>query len=446
MSNQKEESMISRTSVFTISLIAFIAGLIIGLVVLGWWVWPVQWQGGGLEVLKIESQTDYLRAAIDSYTLNPDAQLARTRFDSLGANKGLILREIYLDSGKQYPPEIEAFATTVGGQEFLQEKAVEPATTPAASAPVSNWIADRPLWMTLCLSGLLVFFLALAILLIIIRSNRKKKQAHASEEIAINPQAAPEVEEAVIFSESNIPEDEPRQIQDADIPDWLKAPTEAIAPIPDQAVEEALEVELSEQDIDDIASNFPFGNFTNSKTEITQSSPAPELDFQNSSESLLETDDGSFRDQTAIGQETPEQTYMKFSGDILSITGLDDANAEKLENAGINAPLLLLKKCATPAGREEIAQKTGIDGTKLLEWVNFVDILRVKSLTLEDANILKDAGVDMIVELATRDAKSLHQKIKNTGAQFNIFYEVPSLQQVANWIEQAKELPRVVTY
>jgi len=444
--------MVSRASAFTFSLIAFIVGLIIGLVVLGWWLWPVQWQGGSLDSLNQETQIDTLRAAIDSYTLNPDAQLARSRFDSIGPNKGRALREIYLDSGKQYLPEIESFAITVGGQEFLQEEAIESAATPAAAtpaaaAPVTNWIAGQPLWMSLCLAGLLVLFVALLILLIIIRSNRKKKRALPSEEPAENPPATPDLEDQAVDSHPNFLDEEPGRIQDAEIPEWLKAPQAEASPMPNITIEENHGVELSEQDIEDIASNFAFGNFTQSETELTQSAPEPGFDFEYSGDSIPEADNDSlFRDQADLGQETPEQTFMKFSGEIDSIIGMDEVSAGKLEKAGINAPLLLLKRCATPAGRDEVAQTTGIDSLKILDWVNFVDILRVKGLTLEDAKILKDAEVDMIVELATRNAQSLHHKIKTTGAQYNIFYEIPSIQQVENWIEQAKELPRVVTY
>ncbi len=443
--------MVSRASVFTISLITFVVGLIIGLVVLGWWLWPVQWHGGSLDVLSIESQTEYLRAAIDSYTLNPDAQLARSRFDALKENKSRVLQAIYLNSGKQYPPEIEAFAAAVGGTEFLPENAAAPVVTPTtakqpAAAPLSNWIADRPLWMTLCLSGLLVFLVAVLILLIVIRVNRKKRQAHSPNKSPKSTQVVENFEDAAVLTDTNLLDEQPHQIQDAEIPDWLKAPPEEFSPITMDVIEEAEDIELSEQEIDEIASNFPFGSFPSS-AEAEQSAPEPGLDFQTSDDiTPKDVDNGSFRDQANIGEETPEQTFVKFSGEIDTIIGMDHINAEKLEKIGINAPLLLLKKCADPSGRDEVSQMTGIDALKLLEWVNFVDILRIKSLTLEDAKILKEAGVDMIVELATRNTQSLHHKIETTGSIYNIFYEVPSIQHVENWIEQAKELQRIVTY
>ena len=50
------------------SVLGFIAGLFIGLVILGWWLWPVQWVGGTLEHVDQAIRADYLRAAIDSYT------------------------------------------------------------------------------------------------------------------------------------------------------------------------------------------------------------------------------------------------------------------------------------------------------------------------------------------------------------------------------------------
>ena len=51
---------------------AFIVGLLFGLVVLGWGVWPVQWTGAGLQDVNSAQQADYLRAVAERYSFDGD--------------------------------------------------------------------------------------------------------------------------------------------------------------------------------------------------------------------------------------------------------------------------------------------------------------------------------------------------------------------------------------
>ena len=50
--------------------------------------------------------------------------------------------------------------------------------------------------------------------------------------------------------------------------------------------------------------------------------------------------------------------------------------ARKLEAAGIGTTDKLLEVGATPSGRKEIAEKTGISEHMILQWVNHVDLYR----------------------------------------------------------------------
>lgn len=64
-------------------LIAFALGLIIGLVVLGWWVWPVQWTDTDPSDLRPVHQDTYLQLIADSFALNGNGDLARARLEAL---------------------------------------------------------------------------------------------------------------------------------------------------------------------------------------------------------------------------------------------------------------------------------------------------------------------------------------------------------------------------
>ena len=66
-------------------IVGFVVGAIFGLVVLGWGLWPVQWTNATPEHLSAEWQAEYLRASIESFSLNRDAAQALARFKGLGA-------------------------------------------------------------------------------------------------------------------------------------------------------------------------------------------------------------------------------------------------------------------------------------------------------------------------------------------------------------------------
>ena len=106
----------------------------------------------------------------------------------------------------------------------------------------------------------------------------------------------------------------------------------------------------------------------------------------------------------------------------------------------------MLKAGATPKDREEISEKTGIDKSLILEWVNLADLYRIKGVGEEYSDLLEEAGVDTVVELAQRNPENLYEKLLAVNAEKKLVRRVPSLAEVQDWVEQAKALPRVVTY
>ncbi len=54
--------------------------------------------------------------------------------------------------------------------------------------------------------------------------------------------------------------------------------------------------------------------------------------------------------------------------------------------------------------------------------------------------------MDTVVELAQRNPENLHEKLLAVNAEKKLVRRVPSLAEVQDWVEQAKALPRVITY
>ena len=150
--------------------------------------------------------------------------------------------------------------------------------------------------------------------------------------------------------------------------------------------------------------------------------------------------------------ETPETGASaglaagKFTEDIEYVEGIGPAFGQKLKEAGIFTPKDLLERGATSKGRDEIAELAAISGKLVLEWVNHCDLFRIKGVGSEYADLLEAAGVDTVVELATRNPANLYLRMVDVNAEKNLVRRVPVQSQVEEWVAQAKLLPRVITY
>ncbi len=131
---------------------------------------------------------------------------------------------------------------------------------------------------------------------------------------------------------------------------------------------------------------------------------------------------------------------------IMDVEGIGPVYAAKLVEAGITKTEILLEKGATPQGRKALEEQTGISHGLILEWVNHVDLYRIKGVASEYSDLLEEAGVDTVVELARRVAENLYQKMLAVNVEKKLVRRPPTQKQVGDWIEQAKKLPRVVNY
>ena len=132
--------------------------------------------------------------------------------------------------------------------------------------------------------------------------------------------------------------------------------------------------------------------------------------------------------------------------DLSYIEGIGPVYGGKLAEAGVHTPQELLQRGATPKGRQDLANVTGISGHLILKWINNVDLYRIKGLGSEYADLLKMAGVDTVPELAQRNPENLYNRLIETNQEKKLVRRVPSKAQVEDWVNQANQLPRVINY
>lgn len=131
---------------------------------------------------------------------------------------------------------------------------------------------------------------------------------------------------------------------------------------------------------------------------------------------------------------------------IIDVEGIGATYKKKLKAAGVATTEKLLEVAASPKGRKELAEKTGIGDALILEWVNLSDLFRIKGVGSEYSDLLEEAGVDTVVELSKRVPKNLFEKMVEINTAKKLVRKMPVEKQVADWVAQAKKLPRIVTY
>lgn len=132
---------------------------------------------------------------------------------------------------------------------------------------------------------------------------------------------------------------------------------------------------------------------------------------------------------------------------IEEVEGIGATFAAKLGAAGVSSTDDLLEQGAKPSGRAALEQATGISHDQILEWVNHVDLMRIKGVGSEYSDLLEAAGVDSPAELARRNAANLATTVQEVvAARPGIVRRIPTESEIQGWIDQSKDLPKVVEH
>ena len=131
---------------------------------------------------------------------------------------------------------------------------------------------------------------------------------------------------------------------------------------------------------------------------------------------------------------------------IVDIEGIGEAYAPKLISEGVESVEQMLDRCAAPAGRKELAEKTGISEKLILKWTNHADLFRINGIGPQFAELLEAAGVDTVKELRHRVAANLAAKVAEVNEEKHLCGRVPAEVEIQKMIDQAKELEPRMTY
>lgn len=131
---------------------------------------------------------------------------------------------------------------------------------------------------------------------------------------------------------------------------------------------------------------------------------------------------------------------------IEEIEGIGPEYGKKLRGADIQTTEDLLRRCSDKKGREGVATETGLSEKHILEWVNLADLMRINGVGEEFADLLEEAGVDTVKELASRNAENLAVAVAEVNEKKNLTERVPSTETIQGWIDEAKTLDPIITH
>jgi predicted flap endonuclease-1-like 5' DNA nuclease len=131
---------------------------------------------------------------------------------------------------------------------------------------------------------------------------------------------------------------------------------------------------------------------------------------------------------------------------VSNIPNLEPDAVNRLKSNGIRTTARLLDAAKSPKGRKFLADKTGIDEKRILNWANCAGRMRIKGIGAEYSELLRAAGVDTVKELKYRNPAKLAEAMAEANAKNKLARVLPSQRAVERWVEQAKRIQLKITY
>lgn len=131
---------------------------------------------------------------------------------------------------------------------------------------------------------------------------------------------------------------------------------------------------------------------------------------------------------------------------LSQIDRIDEEEVERLKSLGIRTTDRLLEEAKSPQGRKLLAAKIGIDKSRILNWANAADRMRIKGMGKGYSCLLQAVGVDTVRELRYRNPENLAQAMAEANKKRKLVRFLPSVKLITRWVKQAQELAPKITY
>ena len=129
--------------------------------------------------------------------------------------------------------------------------------------------------------------------------------------------------------------------------------------------------------------------------------------------------------------------------DVSLLSGISPELALQLRAVGINNSDRLLAAVSTPSMREKLAHRLQIAPDILLSAGRCAEFVRIRGIGNIYADMLTQAAVASLPELAACDPKRLHNTLQSIAIDLNV-YRLPGRSELQDWIAQARQLEPIL--
>jgi hypothetical protein len=123
------------------------------------------------------------------------------------------------------------------------------------------------------------------------------------------------------------------------------------------------------------------------------------------------------------------------------LPGLDLQEQKLLKKQGITTTKELLFQANDKQHREELAGRLKINLKYLNKWVALADLSRIPSINYQYCGLVLHSGIGSVSQLTQTPFHRLHRQVARLQiATFQSKDLTPSIEQVKQWVEQARSI------
>ncbi len=137
---------------------------------------------------------------------------------------------------------------------------------------------------------------------------------------------------------------------------------------------------------------------------------------------------------------------------LKSIPGMSEVYIKRLHDFEIRTIDQLLELGATQEGRTILAVRVDTTESLVLRWICHADLARIKGLDPDHSQLLEAAEILHVADLAKWQPEALYVKLDEInetlgcGPTHKLVRRDLTVEQVADWINQAKHLPQIASF
>jgi hypothetical protein len=126
--------------------------------------------------------------------------------------------------------------------------------------------------------------------------------------------------------------------------------------------------------------------------------------------------------------------------------GISSDTVFKLEKVGIKDTIGLFDNIITPKSRKELANKTGITDSEIMELAKLTDLSRIRWVGAMFARVLFESGFDTVEKVSKANHEDLYKRITQLNKERNLYKGNIGVNDMKLCVNAAREVPLEIEY